>query len=98
MLRATFKAGGLAIVIAAAICDYVLRGFIRGREGRTQWLNRWAKNFARALGLEVKISGQPPVNGFLVSNHVSYLDIVALGSIGPMTFVSKADVRRWPVF
>jgi 1-acyl-sn-glycerol-3-phosphate acyltransferase len=55
----------------------------------------------RALGLfvdRVEVAGPQPVSGLLVCNHVSYLDILLLGSLAPAVFVSKADVKRWPVF
>jgi 1-acyl-sn-glycerol-3-phosphate acyltransferase len=32
-----------------------------------------------------------------VSNHVSWLDILAINAVHPLRFVSKADVRRWPL-
>jgi 1-acyl-sn-glycerol-3-phosphate acyltransferase len=35
---------------------------------------------------------------FLVANHISWLDIVALGAVVPANFVSKSDIRGWPVF
>lgn len=31
-------------------------------------------------------------------NHISYLDITALGSLIPASFVAKKDVARWPLF
>jgi 1-acyl-sn-glycerol-3-phosphate acyltransferase len=34
----------------------------------------------------------------LVSNHLSYLDILAISSVTPAVFVSKAEVRSWPLF
>src|SRR5208282_5055286 len=36
--------------------------------------------------------------GLLVSNHLSYLDIVIYGAAMPCCFVSKAEVGRWPFF
>jgi 1-acyl-sn-glycerol-3-phosphate acyltransferase len=39
-----------------------------------------------------------PTSGVLVSNHLSYLDIIALSSLRPCVFVAKRDVRSWPVF
>jgi 1-acyl-sn-glycerol-3-phosphate acyltransferase len=33
----------------------------------------------------------------LVANHVSWLDILAIDATLPSRFVSKAEVRRWPV-
>jgi len=39
-----------------------------------------------------------PSSGLLVSNHLSYLDIIVLSSIHPCIFVAKRDVARWPLF
>ncbi len=33
----------------------------------------------------------------LLSNHVSYLDIVILGANFPCVFLSKSEVERWPI-
>jgi 1-acyl-sn-glycerol-3-phosphate acyltransferase len=33
----------------------------------------------------------------VISNHLSYLDIVVFASLHPCVFVSKEEVRRWPV-
>jgi 1-acyl-sn-glycerol-3-phosphate acyltransferase len=35
-------------------------------------------------------------HGALVANHASWLDIFALNSRGPVYFVSKSEVARWP--
>jgi 1-acyl-sn-glycerol-3-phosphate acyltransferase len=32
-----------------------------------------------------------------ISNHVSWVDIVVIGSIAPVAFVAKSEVRRWPL-
>ena len=54
---------------------------------------------ARLLRLRVRVAGHPvrdrPV--LFVSNHVSWLDIVAIGSIQPVAFVAKSEVRKWPL-
>ncbi len=39
-----------------------------------------------------------PQSGLLVCNHLSYLDVVVLSSIGPCVFVAKRDVAAWPLF
>jgi 1-acyl-sn-glycerol-3-phosphate acyltransferase len=39
-----------------------------------------------------------PQAGLLVCNHLSYLDIIVLSSIGPCVFVAKRDVAGWPLF
>lgn len=49
------------------------------------------------LKVEPSVEGHLPSDGLLVTNHVSFLDIVFLGSLRPMVFVAKSDVARWPV-
>ena len=52
-----------------------------------------------ALGLKVKQIGKPASDKptLLVSNHISWLDIPAIGGLVPLSFVAKAEVGRWPV-
>ena len=33
----------------------------------------------------------------LVSNHVSWADILVIGSIAPVAFMSKAEIAKWPL-
>src|SRR5215470_12855708 len=33
----------------------------------------------------------------VIANHVSYVDGIVLGSLFPIVFVSKKEVRRWPI-
>lgn len=52
------------------------------------------------LGVRLKVDGQftrgAPI--LLVSNHVSWIDIVALGAIAPLSFIAKSEIASWPVF
>lgn len=51
------------------------------------------------LGVELKVVGAPAPAGplLLVSNHVSWVDILALHAVCPCRFVAKADVEHWPL-
>lgn len=42
--------------------------------------------------------GQVPERGFVVCNHLSYLDILVISALTPVTFVAKREVKGWPVF
>lgn len=57
------------------------------------------KLLALGLGLRVRIEGEPvrdaPV--LLVANHIGWLDIVAVASAVPVSFVAKSEIARWPV-
>jgi lyso-ornithine lipid O-acyltransferase len=51
------------------------------------------------LRIKLRVAGEP-VRGravLFVSNHVSWVDIVVIGSIAPVAFVAKSDVRKWPL-
>ena len=58
----------------------------------------WGKGFIRLIGVRLRVEGplpEPPY--YLVSNHLSYLDIFLLSSVLGCTFVARGDVRSWPV-
>lgn len=58
----------------------------------------WTGGLVAAAGLRVEVVGTPPPKPFfMVSNHLSYLDILVLGAkLGP-TFISKHEIANWPV-
>jgi len=49
------------------------------------------------MGIEIGVEGVFPERGAVISNHLSYLDIVVFATLHPCVFVSKEEVRRWPV-
>jgi 1-acyl-sn-glycerol-3-phosphate acyltransferase len=53
----------------------------------------------RLLGIRVRVVGKPAGERAVlyVSNHVSWADIVAIGSITPVAFVAKSEVASWPL-
>ncbi|WP_242475542.1 lysophospholipid acyltransferase family protein [Thiohalocapsa halophila] len=57
----------------------------------------WHRRLCRCLGVEVSCRGTAASGALLAVNHVSWLDIPVLGGAAPAHFVSKAEVRRWPV-
>ena len=54
----------------------------------------------RILGVRVAVTGEIAQQGplLLASNHVSWIDIVALSSVAPVSFVAKREVASWPFF
>ena len=65
---------------------------------RAQEKNRdWFRRMLDCLGVHVSVSGKMTESPCLVvCNHISWLDILVLGSILPIAFLSKAEVGRWP--
>jgi 1-acyl-sn-glycerol-3-phosphate acyltransferase len=54
---------------------------------------------AQALGLRIRVQGRIDARRplLLAANHVSWADIVVLGSLVPLSFVAKGDVASWPI-
>jgi 1-acyl-sn-glycerol-3-phosphate acyltransferase len=49
------------------------------------------------LGILRRVVGALPSQGLIASNHLSYLDILLYGATVPCVFVSKVEVRSWPL-
>lgn len=66
------------------------------REARVQ---SWALKMLEVLGVSLELRGTPPRSGpvLLVANHISWLDILVMHAARYCRFVSKADVRHWPL-
>lgn len=92
--------------IARAVA-HILRGIwiIRTEFGRlppsaTRLLVReWSRQMLDILGVELILRGQMPNKGplLIVANHISWLDILVMNAAQPLRFVSKSDVKHWPV-
>lgn len=67
------------------------------REARADWLHRFAASTLQGLGIEVDVTGDFPTQGAVISNHLSYVDIVIFAALHPCVFVSKAEVASYPV-
>jgi len=90
----------------ARLLLHVLRGLAIARRlprldeaARHERIRWWAGELLALLGVERVVEGTAPAGAMLLAvNHVSWLDIVAVHSVCPQArFVSKADVRGWPV-
>lgn len=58
----------------------------------------WARSVCRLFGLRVRQHGTfPDGANLVVANHISWLDITLMHSVGTMGFVSKAEIQDWPV-
>lgn len=67
-------------------------------EQRALWLQRACRDVLASFGIRSTVAGPIPERGLIVSNHLSYLDVVIYASLVPCAFVSKEDVRDWPYF
>ena len=83
-------AAGLFLLLLGPLRAFAQwRGWRLGRSA-APWFQRLA---CAALGVEVRVHGRPaPGKRLIVANHVSWLDILTLGSVEPMTFLAKKEV------
>jgi 1-acyl-sn-glycerol-3-phosphate acyltransferase len=97
-IRATIR---LILFVAATLGLYglwfVLSFFI---PNKTYWrqlaFEYWTKSFVLISGMEIEVIGEPPKPPFfLVTNHVSYVDIGTLRATVQGVFVAKVEVRNW---
>ncbi len=100
--RAALRLGGFGLIVLAAFLDwgwsYAKHRGTWPRKQSARWLSRWSWRTLRWLNVRVTARGTPPERGMLVSNHLSYLDVLVFASLHPAIFVAKADVRHWPIF
>ena len=59
----------------------------------------WSSEMVACLGIRLVMRGQPVATGpvLLAANHISWLDITSLHAARHCRFVSKADVKHWPL-
>jgi 1-acyl-sn-glycerol-3-phosphate acyltransferase len=56
----------------------------------------WARAFVKILGMKIEVIGKAPEPPFfLVSNHLSYVDIPALRAVAEGVFVAKGEIENW---
>jgi 1-acyl-sn-glycerol-3-phosphate acyltransferase len=101
----SFLRGGLRVTgyVLMALVGMPLQALflILGAKRAFVWFPRVFHGLScRVLGLDVRTHGaiatDRPV--LYVSNHISYADILVLGSLLQASFVAKADVAQWPLF
>jgi lyso-ornithine lipid O-acyltransferase len=98
MLRALFIAAVFFTVTPVLISIQWLLGKL-GLPGWGFICCNYYRVLCRLLRIRVRTVGTPvrerPV--LFVSNHVSWVDIVVIGSVQPVAFVAKSEVRKWPL-
>jgi 1-acyl-sn-glycerol-3-phosphate acyltransferase len=102
-LRVIIRIPALIFVTAALFFLWLLGSFLvaRFKAIRPRWrrfmLSAWGRSAAAVMGMRVVTYGDPPLAPFfLVSNHLSYVDIIAYAASLGCVFISRGDLAAWP--
>lgn len=67
-------------------------------EQRAWAVQHWAQAMLRAMGVQCRVQGQAHDGPVMwVANHIAWLDILVLHSMGYARFVAKSEVHGWPL-
>jgi 1-acyl-sn-glycerol-3-phosphate acyltransferase len=62
---------------------------------------RWASELLAIFAIRLRLEGRPPPRGrhgaMIAANHVSWVDIFAIGSVRHTRFIAKSEIRDWPL-
>jgi 1-acyl-sn-glycerol-3-phosphate acyltransferase len=95
-----------AVAFVLAMAFFVMlvapvQALARWRDWRLQHAIQkfFCRTMCRVIGVEVIPSGRLPgaAPRFVVANHVSWTDILAIASLYPLVFLAKSEVAKWPV-
>lgn len=101
--RVARVAGVVTTTLVLSLVWFVVLPFCAGsHDRRRRWrrlvFGSWARSVLRICGVRVEARGSLPREAsFLVSNHLSYVDVIVLASLHDVVFVSMAELVHWPM-
>jgi lyso-ornithine lipid O-acyltransferase len=98
LFRALWFAGELLLFAGRFVVLALSHGGKLPQRERSRWLQWCSRRSLRVFSVTYEAHGTRPKTGLLVCNHLTYLDILVLVSLIPAVFVSKSEVKNWPVF
>lgn len=90
---------GLLLIIGILMTIVFLRNTMPARGISSTVVTTWLGLTARVFGVRIKSYGTAlPEKTLFISNHISWLDILIIGHLVPVHFLSKEEVKTMPVF
>ncbi|RRI06322.1 1-acyl-sn-glycerol-3-phosphate acyltransferase [Mesorhizobium tamadayense] len=94
-----FLALGLVVVGSLVLVPLQILSMKTRLWPETVILKIWHKMILKAIGLRVHVKGalarERPL--LIAANHISWTDIMVLGSFVDVKFIAKADMEGWPL-
>lgn len=96
VLRKVWRAAKLIWVFAVQLIKLVVTR-PRTRPERAAWLTGFCRAVTRAGNVSYVTEGRVPLEGAVITNHLSYLDILVHSAIHPCVFVAAIETRSMPL-
>jgi 1-acyl-sn-glycerol-3-phosphate acyltransferase len=94
--RRIYRLLNVVVVFAYSIAEVLIKR-PRTRAQRAAWLTQIGRRLVRTQQITFSAVGPVPTDGAVISNHLSYTDILVHAALRPCVFVSKAELRKTPV-
>ena len=91
---------GVHILVGILLCLSVLPSdwVKKGTPWQRNVVRWWLRRTTHIIGIRLTIHGKPITETALViANHISWMDIVIVGGLQPVSFLSKAEIAHWLV-
>jgi 1-acyl-sn-glycerol-3-phosphate acyltransferase len=102
-LRVTIRIPALILATAVLYLTWLIFKYpvapFKGasRRWHKMMMTAWGRALAAIMGMRVTTIGEQPQSPFfLVSNHLSYVDIIAYAACLGCVFISRGEVADWP--
>ncbi len=98
-MRRIFRLVRLAVHFAWGLFQASLLFGLYDASTRDRIISLWSAKLLKILGVRL-VSGMPPEfthGALLVANHVSWLDVFVILAAKRVHFVSKHEIRSWPI-
>lgn len=85
----------LPVLLSAVVGAILLPGPTRQR-----WVQSCGRGLLAAAGVELRVVGADRFadgGALVVANHLSWIEVVALGAVQPVRLLAKREVRGWPL-
>jgi 1-acyl-sn-glycerol-3-phosphate acyltransferase len=98
-LRAALRLTCVISLVVSGVCVVCMLFPFLSASIRRDTKQRWSRLLVWTLGAKITSAAHTslPAGGFLVCNHISWLDVFVLNALAPTTFVCKDDVKSWPL-
>jgi 1-acyl-sn-glycerol-3-phosphate acyltransferase len=95
-IRRTYRILSVVFVFAYSIAEVMIQR-PKTRAARAAWLSKIGNRLLRTQDITFTTIGPVPMHGAVITNHLTYVDILIHAAMRPCVFVSKIELRKTPV-